>query len=108
MSCHNLMDGLPQAGAAEHVLTLSDRAGVRIERIVSLGQASPPGFWYQQTEDEWVCLLAGKAVLEYADGRRESLACWASRLIVAGERHRVASASADAVWLAVFVAVSSS
>ena len=43
------------------------RPGLRIERIVSLGQASPPGFWYDQAEGEWVLVLAGAARLRFAD-----------------------------------------
>jgi hypothetical protein len=34
---------------------------LRVERIVSLGQASAPGFWYDQAEGEWVLVLAGAA-----------------------------------------------
>ncbi|MEA3070082.1 MAG: cupin 2 protein, partial [Alphaproteobacteria bacterium] len=45
------------------VATLVTKSGLRIERIVSLGQASPPGFWYDQAEGEWVVLLAGAAKL---------------------------------------------
>lgn len=37
--------------------------GARIERIVSPGQASPPGFWYDQEQVEWVVLLSGSAGL---------------------------------------------
>ena len=29
---------------------------MRIERIVSTGQASPAGFWYDQADDEFVVL----------------------------------------------------
>ena len=50
----NLLCPLPDARAAEQVATLLIRPGLRVERIVSLGQASPPGFWYEQTEGEWV------------------------------------------------------
>jgi cupin 2 domain-containing protein len=32
---------------------LADRH-IRIERIVSEGHASPEGFWYDQSEHEWV------------------------------------------------------
>jgi hypothetical protein len=32
-----------------------------VERIVSLGQVSPPGFWYDQAEGEWVLVLASAA-----------------------------------------------
>ncbi len=66
----NLFAPLPDARAAEVVDTLLSRPGIRIERIVSLGQASPPGFWYDQDEGEWVVLLAGAARLRFADESR--------------------------------------
>jgi len=37
---------LPHPAAAERIDVLLSRAGLRIERIVSWGQASPAGFWY--------------------------------------------------------------
>jgi len=76
--------------------------GPRVERIVSRGQASPPGFWYDQEEDEWVLLAAGTAILELEDGRR-AMAAGEWLLLPARRRHRLASVSADAVWLAVFL-----
>ena len=63
----NLLRSLPDASAAECVDPLMTRPGLRIERIVSFGQASPPGFWYDQSESEWVLLLAGAARLRFAD-----------------------------------------
>ena len=45
----------------EQVVELLSTAGLRIERIVSTGHASPPGFWYDQDRAEWVVLLAGSA-----------------------------------------------
>ncbi len=63
----NLFSPLPEAGAAETVDLLLARPGLRIERIVSFGQASPPGFWYDQPEGEWVLLLKGAALLQFAD-----------------------------------------
>ena len=41
---------------------------MRIERIVSAGQASPPGFWYDQPDDEFVVLLTGAARLRFEEG----------------------------------------
>jgi hypothetical protein len=32
------------------------RPGLRIERIVSLGQTSPSSLWYDREEGEWVLL----------------------------------------------------
>jgi len=63
----NLYDGVP-AGAAEELFTeLLARPGLRIERIVSTGQVSSPGFWYDQAHTEWVVLLQGAARLRFED-----------------------------------------
>ncbi len=53
----------PARAAGEHFDTLLAAGVTRIERIVSWGQASPPGFWYDQVEGEWVALLVGRARL---------------------------------------------
>lgn len=98
----NLLNDLPTAAETEHFQTLLARPGLRVERIVSDGQVSPPGFWYEQAEDEWLLLLAGSAALEYADGVRVELAVGDSLLIPAGCRHRVAFTVPRTVWLAVF------
>ena len=46
----NLFDSLPDTAAVECVDILLARPRIRIERIVSFGQANPPGFWYDQEE----------------------------------------------------------
>jgi len=76
----------------------------RVERIVSTGQASPPGFWYDQEEDEWVALLQGEAELEFEDGSAETLRNGDWVFLPARMRHRVAATSAEppCIWLAVF------
>jgi cupin 2 domain-containing protein len=76
--------------------------GVKVERILSSGQISPPGFWYDQEEDEWVALLEGRAEIEYADGSRTEMNEGDWLLIPAHRRHRVAYTSRRCVWLAVF------
>lgn len=103
----NLLRDLPPAGADEHFETLLRRPGLRLERIVSDGQASPPGFWYQQEEDEWILLLAGEATLEYADGIKSELVRGDALLIPAACRHRVARTAPRTVWLALFCAPAS-
>jgi len=77
---------------------------VRIERIVSTGQASPPGFWYDQPDDEFVVLLTGAACLRFENGDVTldmKPGDWVE--IPAHVRHRVESTQADppTVWLAV-------
>ncbi len=49
------------------------RPGVRLEAILSEGHISPPDFWYDQDEDEWVAVLQGEGEIEFDDGRRERL-----------------------------------
>jgi len=63
----NLLASLPDARVAEQVERLLTRPGLRVERIVSFGQASPPGFWYDQAEGEWLVLLAGAAKVRFAE-----------------------------------------
>lgn len=100
----NLLVALPAAAEAENFQIVLARPGLRVERIVSDGQVSPPGFWYEQAEDEWVLLLQGEAALEYGDGTRVELVAGDSLLIPAGRRHRVAFTAPRTVWLAVFCA----
>ncbi len=99
---HNLFAGLPAAGAAEQFVQLLSRPGLTIERIVSTGQASPPGYWYDQPQGEWVLVLAGEAWLTFDDEP-------APRQLMPGDfvdiaphrRHRVESTAVPTVWLAV-------
>ena len=98
----NLFADLRPDPGAEQVVELLSRPGLRIERIVSTGQASPPGFWYDQPQAEWVLLLRGEASLAFEDEP-------APRLMKAGDfidiaahrRHRVESTAALTLWLAV-------
>lgn len=100
----NLYADLPPAGPDEVVETLLARGAVRIERIVSTGQSSPPGFWYDQEEHEFVVLLAGAATLRFADGRALALTPGVYVDIPAHCRHRVEATEADppTIWLAMF------
>jgi cupin 2 domain-containing protein len=95
---------LPRHSAAELVEVLVEQAGVRIERIVSTGQASPPGFWYDQPDDEFVVLLSGAAILCFEEGdSRLPMAPGDWVEIPAHVRHRVEQTDPErpTVWLAV-------
>lgn len=101
----NLFAGLPSAPETdERFEQLHAGAGVRIERIVSTGQCSPPGFWYDQPDDEWVVLLSGSAQLRLADEAGPRVlgpGDWV--FIPARVRHRVEATDPEqvSVWLAV-------
>lgn len=99
----NLLSPLPDARAVEMFETLLSRPGVRIERIVSHGQATPMDAPYDQSHDEWVLLLAGRARLWIAGEGEVELVPGDTRLIHAGVVHRVTWTTPDepTVWLAV-------
>jgi cupin 2 domain-containing protein len=85
--------------------TVLARPAVRIERIVSLGQTSPPGFWYDQEEGEWIVLLSGAAQLRFEDeSHARQLTPGDCLDIAAHRRHRVdwTDPTAPTTWLAVF------
>ena len=101
----SLTGRLPGPGEAEWSESLLQRPGCRVERIVSRGHASPPGFWYDQREGEWVALLRGRAVLRLQEGdRRVEMGPGDYIELPAGCRHRVewTHPEEDTVWLAVF------
>jgi cupin 2 domain-containing protein len=100
----NILSNLPPALSGEAFETLVASDSVRIERIVSNGQATPEGEWYDQERDEWVLVLAGSAGLLF-DGAQEPLRLEPGdyTMIPAGCRHRVDWTDPDVttVWLAV-------
>jgi len=101
----NIFDEIPAELPDELATVLVNASGVRIERIVSRGHASPDDFWYDQDENEFVIVLKGRARLRYDnDGDAQELGTgdWAD--IPAHTRHRVAwtAPDEDTVWLAVF------
>ena len=76
---------------------------IQIERIISTGQTTPAGQWYDQTADEWVILLQGEAELSYADDTRIKLKAGDYLLIPAHTKHRVEYTSVEpaCIWIAV-------
>jgi cupin 2 domain-containing protein len=103
MTRPNLFGDLPQQLPKELVTTLLDASGVRIERIVSHGHASPPGFWYDQDRHEWVMVLKGAARLHFEDEIVE-MKPGDFVNIPAHKKHRVEWTTPDepTIWLAVF------
>ncbi|MCA3857815.1 MAG: cupin, partial [Burkholderia sp.] len=67
----NLFSVEGQRGGDERIDLLVTGQRLNVERIVSMGHASPEGFWYDDSRAEWVVLLSGAAVLEFeADSTR--------------------------------------
>jgi cupin 2 domain-containing protein len=105
MQTGNFLDIAPGALPDEIVDTLAGSGTTRIERIVSRGHSSAPGFWYDQAENEWVLVMKGEARLQFKrDNRIVHLMEGDYVNIPAHEEHRVqwTAEGRDTVWLAVF------
>ena len=107
MRCENFFAGIPERLPEELITVLCRDKGIRIERIVSLGQHSPEEFWYDQNRHEWVIVLEGRAAIEF-EGKPDlvELERGAFLNIPAHTRHRVAwtSTTERTVWLAILYA----
>jgi cupin 2 domain-containing protein len=105
METGNLYQHIPAPLPEEAVAVLARGRGMRIERIVSKGHCSPPGFWYDQSDDEWVVVLKGEARLRFEkDDRIVHLAEGGYVNIRAHEKHRVewTAGHTETIWLVVF------
>ena len=104
MTGGNLFAGLPATSREEIVTALAETPGVRIERIVSTGQVTPAGEWYDSPRAEWVALLAGAARLRFeGEAGERALAPGDWLHIPARARHRVewTDPARPTVWLTV-------
>lgn len=99
----NLFDEIPETLPDEVFQTLLNAQGVRVERIISRGHASPEGFWYDQDESEWVVLLKGAARLRFEGEEPIELRPGSFVDIPAHRRHRVEWTDPDepTIWLAI-------
>ncbi len=101
----NVFAELPEELPEELVQALLSTRGLRIERIVSMGQTSPEGFWYDQKMHEWVLLLAGAARLRFEGEAEEPIELRPGAFvnIPAHKRHRVewTDQQQPTIWLAV-------
>jgi cupin 2 domain-containing protein len=88
----------PQDG--ERFETILSHRNIVIERIVSSSAIAP--FEYVQSQDEWVLLVQGEAVLKVAD-EDVALASGDHLFLLAGVPHSLERVSPGAIWLAVHV-----
>lgn len=100
----SLFQNLPDATQEEQFEELCHSRSFRIERILSAGQVSPPGFWFDQSSDEWVLVLQGKAEVRLQDPEETAHLSPGDWLMIdAHRKHRVEATSREPVtiWLAV-------
>ena len=100
-----LFQSLPFRMETELFEQLVEAPGVRIERIVSQGHASPAEGWYDQEEHEWVCVLQGEGhILIEGEAAARELKTGDYLLLPAHCRHKVTWTASEpqTIWLAVF------
>ena len=100
----NIFSDIPRDVPTELFEDIIKTEKLRVERIVSKGQASPENFWYDQDENEWVIVLSGYGVIEFKTSDTVTLKPGDYLNIKAHEQHRVQATAADetTVWLAIF------
>lgn len=101
---HNFYKNIPAELPEEVFETLVSGGNIRIERIISKGHRSEPGFWYDQDEAEWVMVIKGEAVLQFKEGESLRLKEGDWLNIPPHREHRVEWTREDeeTIWIAVF------
>jgi cupin 2 domain-containing protein len=103
MRIDNLFRHLPEMEIEEIFETLLDAQHFKLERIISSGQRTPPGEWYDQNANEWVILLSGEAGLLFeGEVEPERMRPGDYVHILAHQRHRVEWTDPEqkTIWLA--------
>ena len=108
----NILSILPDTAFGEVFEHIVAGEHVRVDRIVSCGQVTPEGEWYDQAEHEWVLVLSGAARLVLEESEVGSAPLWREVALAEGDylnipahvRHRVSwtDPTRQTVWLAIF------
>ena len=61
----NIFGQIPTGLDEEQFIALAETRDFKLDRIVSTGQATPDGEWYDQERAEWVVVLKGSAGLRF-------------------------------------------
>ncbi|MFA6570936.1 MAG: cupin domain-containing protein [Bacteroidota bacterium] len=98
----NIFENIPSSFNDEIFESIVQNKNLTIERIISSGQTSPEGEWFNQEKDEWVILLQGSAELKFED-ISYTLKSGDYVLIPAHKLHRVerTDENTQTIWLAV-------
>jgi cupin 2 domain-containing protein len=100
----NIFLGIRNRSAEEIFETIIKTNQFKIERIISDGQSTDKGKWYDQDEDEWVILLRGSAGLLFESNNEEIIIKSGDYInIPAHQKHRIewTDANEKTIWLAV-------
>jgi cupin 2 domain-containing protein len=99
MKINNLFNNVPLQTENEVFEVVWETPTFLLERIISTGQTTPDGEWYDQAQAEWVIVLQGRATL-MVEETEYHLNTGDYILIPAHRRHRVIQTETPTVWLA--------
>ncbi|MCX5806521.1 MAG: cupin domain-containing protein [Proteobacteria bacterium] len=100
----NIFTNIPDCTSKEVFETLLDNGNFKIERIVSMGQTTPAGEWYDQERDEWVIVLTGSTGLSFKGDREIRVMKPGDHLFIPAHTiHRVewTTSHEKTIWLAI-------
>jgi cupin 2 domain-containing protein len=100
----NIFSGIREQIPEETFETIIKTDQFKIERIISSGQSTGKGKWYDQDVDEWVILLKGSAGLLFESNKEEIIMKPGDYInIPAHQKHRVewTDLKEETIWLAV-------
>ena len=104
MQMMNIFDSVPLSLNEEVFEHIFKSSNLRIERIISKGQSTPEGEWYDQDEGEWIIVLEGHAILEFENEEFVTLKKGDYLNIPAHCKHKVnwTDPNQPTIWLAIF------
>ncbi len=100
----NIFSGIKDQSPEEIFETIIKTNQFKIERIISSGQSTDKGNWYNQDRSEWVIVLKGSAGLIFEDNRKVVIMKPGDYInIPAHKKHRVewTDPEGETIWLAV-------
>ena len=100
----NIYKNLPSELNEEIFEDILNTPALKIERIISNGQASPNGFWYDQETNEWVILLSGSAGIRFKEQSETKILLPGDYLLIKQHQlHRVewTVQNQTTIWLAI-------
>ena len=104
----NIFGQVPTGLDEEQFIALAETRDFKLARIVSKGQATPDGEWYDQERAEWMVVLKGSAGLRFEDETHDRVLAKGDFVEIAPHRrHRVTWTDADGptIWLALYFGV---
>jgi cupin 2 domain-containing protein len=100
----SLHEGIPDELPEEFFDAIYSSANIVIERIVSRGHASPPGFWYDQEKKEFALVVKGSAGLKFENTDEVVVLAAGDYISIdAHVKHRVewTDPACETIWLTV-------